>query len=158
MTKKTTKMNRTKALAVLGLSVAIAYTTPSVVSLDQAHASGGGGGGFGGIFGGFFGPEGGGGSAFAPRDSITANECSDCHQAYDPGLMPQGSWIQLLSDLPNHFGEDASLDAETQDHITQYMMKNSARGNGPIRITEQRWFKGEHWGGNDLFKCDSCHR
>jgi len=147
MSKKTTKINYTKALALLALAAVVAFSTSRILSLKQLNTSGG-----------LFSNEGGGIGSFAPRDSLTAKECSDCHQAYDAGLMPQGAWIQLMGDLSNHFGEDASLDPQTQDHITQYMVKNAASGTGPIRITEQRWFKGEHGGGKEMFKCDSCHR
>jgi len=163
MSNTSKKLNRKKAIAMLGVAAALAYTAPSMLSMNSAHASGGGPGGggmFGGMFG--FGGEGGGLSGFAPRDAITKKECSDCHQAYGPNLMPQGSWQNLMGNLSNHFGEDASLDEKTRSHIEQYMVQNAARGTGPLRITEQRWFIGAHRGEvrwtKTMFKCNSCHR
>jgi len=157
MSKKTTKLNRKKALAILGIAATIAYATPTMMSLNQAHASGGGGGFFS-----SFGGEGASLSSIMPRDAITKKECSDCHQAYGPNLMPQGSWSKIMGNLSNHFGEDASLDAKTRTHIEQYLASNSARGNGPLRITEQGWFIGAHRGEvrwtKTMFKCETCHR
>ena len=92
-------------------------------------------------------------------DAVTHEECSACHLAYSPEMLPAASWRKLMSDLENHFGEDASLDAETNQHITKFLTQNAAdsgwvnnrfmRGldlsrNIPIRITETPYWRREH--------------
>lgn len=137
-------MNRNKSLAKLRAAAVVAYTALMMLPLSQAHASGG---------------IPGDGTAFAPTDTVTAKECGACHQAYGPELMPQGAWSQLMGNLSNHFGEDASLDEQTRNHIEQYLLSKAERGTGPVRITEQRWFSIIHFGGNsEMFNCNSCHR
>ncbi len=89
---------------------------------------------------------------------LTRQECSDCHMAYSPLMLPMRSWIAIMNDLPNHFGEDASLDKATTDAIATYLVKYAADSNGrsspylssvnqnttPMRITELPWFQREH--------------
>lgn len=173
MSTKGNKMNHKKALAMLGIAAAVAYTTPTMLSLDQAQASGGGIGGF---FGGSGGGSGGGGglqgfgsgagTGFVINDQITAKECGDCHQPYGAEALPQGSWKRIMRDLPNHFGEDASLDEPTRAHIENYLVNNAAPGDGGLRITEQRWFVSEHRGevsqrsmnrAGSMANCAACH-
>lgn len=174
MSKKDNKMNRKKAIAMLGIIASVAYTTPTMLSLDNAHASGGSGGGFFG-FGGSGGGSGGSnlrgfgsgaGVGFIINDQITATECGDCHQPYGAEALTQGAWLKVMRDLPNHFGEDASLDEPTRAHIENYLVNNSSSGNGPIRITEQRWFVSEHRGevsnramkrAGSMANCAACH-
>lgn len=76
-------------------------------------------------------------------------ECASCHVAYPPQLLPKASWRALMSDLVNHFGTDASLDARTANEIQAYLEANAgrARANGakpPLRISQTRWFRDEH--------------
>lgn len=172
MSMKDTKMNHKKALAMLGIAAAVAYATPTMLSLDQAQASGGGSGGggfFSGIMGGGSRPAGFGSGAggFTINDQITARECGDCHQPYGADALPQGAWRKIMTDLPNHFGEDASLDEQTRAHIENYLVRNARPGDGPLRITEQSWFAGEHRGevsqraiqrAGSMANCAACHR
>ena len=44
-------------------------------------------------------------------------ECAACHIAYPPRMLPAESWRRVLNGLPNHFGTDASLDAESVRHF-----------------------------------------
>jgi hypothetical protein len=62
-----------------------------------------------------------------------AKECSACHMAYPPQLMPERSWRQLTSHLSSHFGEDASLDPKTTAAIAQYLESNAADQPGGSR-------------------------
>jgi len=84
------------------------------------------------------------------QDPTTQAECSACHMAYPPQLLPQESWHAIMADLSNHFGEDASLDPATARTIENYLVSNtgSMRGvdpaNPPLRITEMNWFTHEH--------------
>jgi hypothetical protein len=49
-----------------------------------------------------------------PVPALTAyqQECSVCHFAYPPGLLPPNSWKNITDALPKHFAanEDLSLD------------------------------------------------
>ncbi len=85
-------------------------------------------------------------------------ECSACHMAYPPVLLPARSWQALTADLTNHFGEDASLDAATTQKITEYLEANAAEtssqrgwilsgvasGQVPLRITNMPWWRRAH--------------
>lgn len=53
-------------------------------------------------------------------------ECGSCHFAYQPGLLPEKSWVKIMGDLENHFDENAELDAGIQKELTQYLTQNSA--------------------------------
>lgn len=173
MSTKGKQMNHKKALAMLGIAAAVAYTAPTMLSLNGASAASGGGDGGGGFFGNLMGgggqPRGFGSGAggFVINDQITAKECGDCHQPYGADALPQGSWKRIMNDLPNHFGEDASLDEQTRAHIENYLVRNAAPGDGPIRITEQRWFISEHsrevsqramQRAGSMANCAACHR
>ena len=77
-------------------------------------------------------------------------ECASCHMAYQPGLLSQKNWQNIMSGLDKHFGTDASLDAKTQTEITQWLMKNAATREKYAafapenRITKTAWFMREH--------------
>lgn len=87
-------------------------------------------------------------------DQLTKNECSACHFAYPASMLPEASWKKIMGSLENHFGEDASLDAQTTQHITKYLVAQAGdtklrpskfvRGldakNPPIRITETKYW------------------
>lgn len=98
----------------------------------------------------------------------TRKECGECHMAFQPGLLPAGSWRQVMSGLARHFGEDASLDAARAADIERYLVGHAGRGDGTVlRITEQRWFLREHrkinaatWTRPDIkarSNCAACH-
>lgn len=75
-------------------------------------------------------------------------ECSSCHIAYAPGLLPAESWRKLMSGLDKHFGSDASLDAQDSKEITTFLVDNASNRwtakTAPLRITESAWFKSKH--------------
>jgi len=88
-------------------------------------------------------------------------ECASCHFAYQPGLLPEKSWIKLMSDLDNHFETDASVEEEDRKILLGYLMKNSAEkfteykrsrkinksisnSETPIAVSQTRYFKKEH--------------
>lgn len=54
------------------------------------------------------------------------NECASCHFGYQPGLLPERSWVKLMDNLENHFGTDASLEPEDNKKILKYLIENSA--------------------------------
>ncbi|NQU56853.1 MAG: cytochrome C [Rhodospirillales bacterium] len=152
------KMGRRQALALLGLAAVSAYAAPTLMKLNPAAASGGGvsGGGMGGASG---------GANLLATDPTVVKECSECHDAYSPRLLPSSSWRKVMGDLGNHFGEDASLNEATRSKIEKHLVSNSGRGgDGSIRISQSRWFRSEHRG--DVTKhaakswsnCTACHR
>ncbi|MFN3397703.1 MAG: diheme cytochrome c [Sulfurimicrobium sp.] len=87
-------------------------------------------------------------------------ECSACHIAYPPSLLPARSWRKMMSGLDRHFGQDASLDVPTAQEITAFLVNNSADHGAnkrakkvlgslgpdevPLRISETAWFVREH--------------
>lgn len=54
------------------------------------------------------------------------NECSACHFAYQPGLLPSKSWEKIMNNLENHFNTDATLDNADFKIIKDYLNENSA--------------------------------
>ena len=46
--------------------------------------------------------------------------------AYPPSLAPSSRWIAIMDSLPDHFGEDASLEPELMSQIRAYLTINSA--------------------------------
>lgn len=100
-----------------------------------------------------------GGGVAAATDKQYGEECGACHFAYPPGLLPARSWEKLLSNLSDHFGENAELDADVAQSLNAYLTKNAAdkvRGrlsasfaksaakSTPLRITEVPYFKRAH--------------
>jgi cytochrome b len=59
-------------------------------------------------------------------DPTYADECSACHIAYHPSLLPRASWSGLMAGLANHFGENATLDTATTTKIAAYLQENAA--------------------------------
>ena len=114
-----------------------------------------------------------------------AEECSACHFAYPPGLLPSRSWEKLLAPaaLENHFGENAELDDDVLTAVRDYAIANAAdksfykrsrkiahatEGQAPLRITEVSYIKRKHHeipdklikGNPDvqsLSNCNACH-
>lgn len=121
-----------------------------------------------------------------PADNpLYAAECSSCHFAYPPGLLPAASWQKLMSNLSEHFGENAELTPASQQLITEYLLQNAAEQDGgwiargmqrsteqsaepTLRITETAFFIHKHdelpprvWRDNpkvgSLSNCSACH-
>jgi hypothetical protein len=98
----------------------------------------------------------------------TLKECGECHMAFQPALLPAESWRKIMAGLADHFGEDASLEAEVAAGIEAYLVANAGRGDGTkLRISEQRWFRHEHdfpdrvWQKPEIrskANCEACHR
>jgi hypothetical protein len=99
------------------------------------------------------------------RQSVSVNngiyqqECGACHFAYQPWLLPSGSWERILGELPSHFGEDIPLDEQTRNTIDQYLTANAAdrvsvkrsrkimkslKGNTPVRVSEIPYILEKH--------------
>jgi hypothetical protein len=116
------------------------------------------------------------------KGTVYAENCSDCHGVYSPTLLPAESWKKLMGTLDDHFGEDASLDPETTDQITAYLVEHSAgsvetkpsavfmlaSGSEPTRITASPfWVKTHGYIPKEVFtvkpvffrgNCFACHQ
>ena len=120
----------------------------------------------------------------SPVRQLYVDECAACHMAYPAGFLPERSWQKMMGSLDDHFGENAELDATTQQAITQYLVDNAAEKSSnrrarkflrsvsdnatPLRITELRYFKKKHdevpdrmvTGNPDVgsfSQCQTCH-
>ncbi|NDR58849.1 cytochrome b/b6 domain-containing protein [Aliiruegeria sabulilitoris] len=62
----------------------------------------------------------------AELDASFVDECSACHLAYHPSLLTGAEWRALMAGLEDHYGEDASLDAETTARITDWLVAHDA--------------------------------
>lgn len=109
--------------------------------------------------------------------------CGACHFAYQPGLLPSGSWASILGHLEDHFGEAVSIETESKKTIGKYLMDNAAehssakrsvkimkslRAQTPSRITEIPYIRHKHHGipaevfsrksVGSLSNCSACQR
>lgn len=79
-----------------------------------------------------------------------AQECSACHLAYPPGLLPAASWQRLMQGLDQHYGSDASLDPATVQQISTWLQsqagtyKRVTQVPAQDRITRSAWFERKH--------------
>ncbi|MDH3325130.1 MAG: diheme cytochrome c [Gammaproteobacteria bacterium] len=124
-------------------------------------------------------------SGVAPvTNTLYKNECSGCHFAYQPGLLPARSWTKLLNNLGDHFGENAEVSKEDLQALVTYATANAAdtsrhkrsvkinksigKNETPLRITETGYIKHKHRElrtkhvkGNPqvktLSRCEACH-
>ena len=85
-----------------------------------------------------------------PRNDAWKTECSACHLASPPQLLPARSWRAIVQGLDKHFGTDASLDPATAREVKGFREQHAGRDPGgpetaaPMRITETGWFRREH--------------
>jgi len=63
---------------------------------------------------------------FNTKNELFVSECNSCHTLYPPDLLPEKSWGILMSNLENHFGDDAYLEKEDREIILNFLIKNSA--------------------------------
>jgi len=120
-------------------------------------------------------------------DAVYNKECGSCHFPYQPGLLPEASWRQLMEPkaMGQHFGDSAELDEATRVHILNLMVAESADKSyrkrsrkimaslgtdiAPKRITDVPYIKGKHdeipealTKKNDQVKslsyCNKCHQ
>lgn len=116
------------------------------------------------------------------EDPLTQTECSACHLAFPASMLPAASWQNIMRNLDNHFGEDASLADDATAQITAYLtseagdqglwsskfMRGLDPAKPPIRITETTYWIREHrdipdrkWTSDKVgtpSNCAACHR
>jgi len=64
------------------------------------------------------------------ENPLYKEECSACHMAYQPWLLPARSWERVMDSAGDHFGEDLALDDATAAEIRAYLAANSAENTG----------------------------
>ncbi len=135
----------------------------------------------------FFGIGGGKAEVTPVTDKLYVEECGSCHMPYQPGLLPERSWRELLTAkaLEDHFGESAELDEADRQHILKVAITASAdKSNAkrsrkimaslrqsftPKRITDISYIQRKHHElssnvfGPDkqvksLSQCEQCHQ
>lgn len=87
-----------------------------------------------------------------PPNPAWQEECGSCHLAYPPRFLSAASWQRVMGGLGDHFGTDASIEPAVAKEITAWLIANSRKPKAgkpepippPLRITETRWFVGEH--------------
>ena len=61
------------------------------------------------------------------KHELFYDECISCHTLYPPYLLPKESWVIMMNDLENHFGDDASLEEKDKISIQEYLVKMQLR-------------------------------
>lgn len=98
--------------------------------------------------------------SLTPVNNPTYREvCGACHFAYQPELLPSGSWQKILDGVEDHFGEVIELDPDSKKIIAEYVKANAAEHSSakravkimrclgtrtPLRITEIPCFQRKH--------------
>jgi hypothetical protein len=109
----------------------------------------------------------------APLLATYQQECSACHVAFPPRMLPSDAWRRLLGNLPRHYGTDASLDAATVEELAAWLSANAGTDRRvreaprEDRITNSAWFIRKHddvpaavWQSpavNSAANCSACH-
>lgn len=118
----------------------------------------------------------------AIMNPVYKEQCGDCHFAYQPEWLPSASWMKILDNLDDHFGEVVELDDDSKRIISDYLASNGAdksyteravkvmRGLGnkiPLRITDTPYMKRKHHeissnilnrkSIGSLSNCSACH-
>jgi len=70
---------------------------------------------------------------YTVQDEMTRTECGDCHMVFPPTRLTGNAWKKIMATLDDHFGEDASLDAETVKHIEAYLVAHALDAKMGIR-------------------------
>lgn len=93
------------------------------------------------------------------NNPVYQEQCSDCHFAYQPELLPSASWVKILGKLDDHFGDVVELDPQSKKIISDYLISNGAEKSSskravkikrslgsqtPMRITETKYIKDKH--------------
>jgi len=110
-----------------------------------------------------------------PAQDNTAwrSECASCHVRFPPSLLTADEWLDIMVNLDQHFGVDASLEPRVRGEISEYLRQNGAsnqssgRRDAVPRITTTAWFEAHHQGAIRLWRkgrvkllsdCGSCHK
>ena len=116
------------------------------------------------------------------NNPIYKEECGACHFVYQPELLPSASWMKILNQLDDHFGEEIELDPDSKKIISDYLNSNGAENSSakravkimrslgthvPMRITDIPYIREKHHELNpevlkresigSLSNCIACH-
>lgn len=95
------------------------------------------------------------------QSNVYKKECASCHMGYQPEFLPKRSWNKMMNTLEDHFGVDASVDAEDKKTLAAYLSENAADSKDVgkhyrktavsikeneeiLRISDTPYFKKEH--------------
>jgi len=115
-------------------------------------------------------------------NQIYKETCGECHFAYQPELLPSASWLKILNQLDDHFGEEIEADSDTIKTISDYLKTNGAENSSskrskkimrslgnqaPIRISDIPYIREKHHeldpaifkreSVGSLANCTACH-
>lgn len=118
----------------------------------------------------------------AVNNPVFKEQCGECHFAYQPELLPSASWMKILENLDDHFGEAVELDDDAKQIIADYLEANGAEKSSaeiavkimrrlhnptPLRITDTPYIKDKHHeisaeilkreSIGSLSNCEACH-
>jgi hypothetical protein len=111
-----------------------------------------------------------------PVTDLTYKEkCGSCHFAYQPALLPSGSWEKILLGLDTHFGEAVQIDPDAKKNILTYLKSNAAEyssgklsakiikslsGQTPLKISDIPYIRKKHYKqtARSIADCAECHR
>jgi hypothetical protein len=95
-----------------------------------------------------------------PETNQTYEEtCGGCHFAYQPELLPSASWLKILDQPDDHFGEEIGADPDAIKEISSYLKTNAAENSSaelsikvmkclgdqvPMRITDIPYIRRKH--------------
>ena len=115
---------------------------------------------------------------YKAQNSDFAHECAQCHTLYAPFMQTSDKHEKIMANLENHFGDDASIDDETNEKILEFLRQNSAEKsdskwaikfakNDDIAITSSPFWQKAHENlDKEIFKrdkikskanCAACH-
>jgi cytochrome b len=107
-------------------------------------------------------------------------ECSSCHLAYAPAVLPMRSWVRTLEEQDRHFGEDLSLSASAAARLldearaaaapswaARALADSAPPDAAPLRVTEVPYWRRVHarvpreqlappWASGP-HECEACH-
>lgn len=72
----------------------------------------------------------------AIKNDTHSKECGACHTAYQADFLPAASWIKIMDNLANHYGENAELGKEENTVITKFLTENAADKSNSYRGTK----------------------
>jgi hypothetical protein len=70
--------------------------------------------------------------------------CGECHFLYQPELLPSASWMKILDQLDDHFGERVDLDPGSIKIISDYLKSNGAENSSAKRAVKIMRSVGNH--------------
>lgn len=104
---------------------------------------------------------------------VYKQECASCHMAYPPEFLSKSAWQRIMASLKQHYGADASIDAQSSRAISSWLDRHAGRykraseSSKEDRLTTTPWFTRKHSEVNlDVFRrtaikspanCVACH-